>query len=178
MGSSGWKASSLTEPAWPGSLYRILLEVVSHTYTNLQQSAGEGRHGPRKTPVPSWFCSWNDLCEDKQELPRSKVGKCCSDRPRRAEAEQGGVRSGKNLTANSDLTPQGTEMDLKAVMPKKSFIVQGQGANQHWEWGGGVSPSQTAPNTLCTPRHPLGLAVRSSEPPSPCCTAAPPCQQL
>lgn len=36
MGSSGWKATSLMEPAWPGSLYKILLLVVSHTYTNLQ----------------------------------------------------------------------------------------------------------------------------------------------
>lgn len=35
MGSSGWKATSLMEPAWPGSLYSILLLVVSHTYTNL-----------------------------------------------------------------------------------------------------------------------------------------------
>lgn len=31
MGSSGWKASSFTDPAWPGSLYNILLDVVSHT---------------------------------------------------------------------------------------------------------------------------------------------------
>jgi len=31
MGSSGWKASSFTDPAWPGSLYKILLDVVSHT---------------------------------------------------------------------------------------------------------------------------------------------------
>lgn len=53
MGSSGWKATSLMEPAWPGNLYRILLLVVSHTYTNLQgimkkkvrafQSWGQGR---------------------------------------------------------------------------------------------------------------------------------------
>lgn len=35
IGSSGWKATSLTEPAWPGSLYRILRDVVSHMYTNL-----------------------------------------------------------------------------------------------------------------------------------------------
>lgn len=35
IGSSGWKATSLTEPAWPGSLYRILRDVVSQIYTNL-----------------------------------------------------------------------------------------------------------------------------------------------
>lgn len=35
-GSSGWKTTSLTEPAWPGSLYRILRDVVSQIYTNLK----------------------------------------------------------------------------------------------------------------------------------------------
>lgn len=29
IGSSGWKATSLTEPAWPGSLYSIRRDVVS-----------------------------------------------------------------------------------------------------------------------------------------------------
>merc|ERR1712086_587872 len=33
IGSVGWKSTSLTEPTCPGSLYRILRVVVSHTYT-------------------------------------------------------------------------------------------------------------------------------------------------
>lgn len=49
IGSSGWKATSLTEPAWPGSLYRILRDVVSQIYTNLKTQTWNGENDSWRT---------------------------------------------------------------------------------------------------------------------------------
>lgn len=46
IGSFGWKSISFTDPLWPGSLYKILLEVVSQIYTNLSDE-------PAATLLPS-----------------------------------------------------------------------------------------------------------------------------
>lgn len=113
MGSSGWKASSFTEPAWPGSLYRILLEVVSHTYTNLQQSLGQGRNGPKKIPASPGGspAGWNNLCVDKHQFPRRKM----------------------LLWLAQENREESTGPVVKTSLPRLHFSPQGRDGFESWE---------------------------------------------
>lgn len=160
MGSSGWKASSLTEPAWPGSLYRILLEVVSHTYTNLQQSLGQGRNGPKKIPASPGGspAGWNNLCVDKHQFPRRKMLLWLAQENR--EESTGPVV--KTSLPRLHFSPQGTEMDLKAGRSKKSLIAQGQGEKSALGMGRTLT---STPNTLHVQASPWAGSEEPRAPP-------------